>query len=395
MKVVITGFAYSRQNFFDVFKSYPKKEDLIFILPSKWKVKNSIVFKTPSAEGIKVYRSWTPFYNSNLPILGGLLKGWMPFLPWHLLKARFQGSKMLYSASEPNLLTTIINAFWARLFGMQHMFFTWENISYEKKFKGLRLFIGKLLVKVSIFFSSAAICGNEKAVEIIKSCSRSIIIRKMPPHGLDPDLFYPLSVEIIKNVRSQYGYVESDFIFLFVGALGYRKGIHLAIEAFKKISSENKNARFLIVGTGEYEPALKKLSKDLNLSSGVQFIPWLSTDKLANLYGCADVFLYPSFSYRGWEEQFGYSIAEASLCGLPVISTKTGSVDEVIQNGRTGYMVEPGSVSALTDVMEKIIKDPMVRKTLGRSGRDYIVGNFSNKIIADKLYQFFKLIYAE
>ena len=48
-----------------------------------------------------------------------------------------------------------------------------------------------------------------------------------------------------------------------------------------------------------------------------------------------DIFLYPSISYKGWEEQFGYSMAEASLMEVPVISTFSGSIEDIVINNKT------------------------------------------------------------
>ena len=87
------------------------------------------------------------------------------------------------------------------------------------------------------------------------------------------------------------------------------------------------------------------------------------------------------------------SILEAMACGLPVVSTKTGGIDEVLIDRKTGIMVQSGNVSELKNAMEEMIAGNELRKELGRNGRQFIVENYSNRIVAQKLYNFFKRVY--
>jgi len=388
MKIVISGYTYTRQNLFEVFESYPEKENLFFILPSNWTAKNGQVkFKPFKKTGFTIYHSPAYFSHSQYPFIGGLLKGWMPFFVFRLIWLRItQGVDILFTTGEPNLLATLYNAFWAKALGIKHVFHFWENIAYEDKDVGLKRVIKKLIIKATLALSDGAICGMKKAENILKSFNSDIVIGTFLHAGFNVERFRPdLNHEEVTN---QYG-LAGKKIFLFVGALGQRKGIHVALKALAEIKKK-ESIRLLIVGSGEYKPELERMVKDLSLEEEVIFIPWIENEKLPALYNAADVFIYPSIPFEGWEEQFGYSIAEASLSGLPVISTYTGSIDEVLVDGQTGIMVPPNDIQALTLAMSECIEYPEKAKQFGRRGREFIKDNFSNSIIANKMFQLFK-----
>ena len=85
-------------------------------------------------------------------------------------------------------------------------------------------------------------------------------------------------------------------------------------------------------------------------------------------------------------------MVEASLMELPVISTLSGSIEDVVVNGETGLLVRPDDVGELEEAIKKLGLDQELRIKMGQAGRHYMVENFSNKIIAQKFYEFFKKI---
>ena len=379
MSILIAGYPYIKEAYLKTFDSYP--EEIYFLLPQIWKAKEGrLVFRPPDRKNIFKTRAF--FYHSNYPIVGGLLKGWMPLFPIYLLKVK--NLKTVFSPTEPILLTTLYQAFWSKVVGKKHVVFTWENISYEKKFHGLNLFLKKLILKMTLAFSDGVVCGNRKAEEIIKKFTTKPSVA-IPLSGVDTDFYNKVSAD---DLLDQYN-LRDKFIYTFAGAIGYRKGIHLIIEALKRVINDIPNAHLIIVGTGEYEEGLKFKVESLKLGDAVTFIPWTDAQQLRRILSATHVFVYPSMAYGGWEEQFGYSMTEASLIQLPVITTKSGSVDEVVLDNVTGILVEPDSVESLKNVMIKLGKDESLRNKLGLAGRDFVARNYSYSVIAQKFHQFF------
>ena len=389
MKILVAGYPYIREYYLKTFDQYPEKDQLFFLLPKKWKAKRGqVIFNPPSRDNILTTKAY--FYHSNYPILGGLLKGWMPALPLYIHRVFKKEKGILYSPSEPILLTTLYQGIWAKIFGLKHIIFTWENIDYKDKFRGINWFIKKSILRLNLFFCDGVICGNEKAKKIFtKLTSKSLEV--IPLSGVDTHFFKPCE----SDFRKKYN-LESKIIFTFVGALGYRKGIHLILEAFGNVLKEINNAHLIVIGSGEsedYENKLEETIKNFSLQNYITRMRWAEHKDLVEILSASDVFLYPSISYKGWEEQFGYSIAEAGLMKLPVISTKSGSIAEIIKDGETGILIEQNSTRELSAAMVALGKDREMRIKLGENARSYISERYANDLIADKFLEFFRSIY--
>src|SRR3989338_1343836 len=327
MDILIAGYPYIKENYLKTFDYYPEVDKVFFLLPKTWKAKGGkLKFSPPHKDNI--YTTNAYFFHSNYPIVGGILKGWMPSFPLVLFKIR-KKIDIVYSPSEPILLTTLYQGFWTKFFGKKHIIFTWENILYEDKFHGLNGFIKKLILRLNLGLCDGVICGNQKAESIIKNLkpiTYNLKTTVIPMSGVDTDFFR--REDISKKIEDID--LNGKIVFNFSGAIGYRKGLDTILKAFKKVLIEIPNAHLLIVGSGEYENKMAELVGELGLKNNITRIGWLNSDNLKKAFNVSDIFLYPSLSYGGWEEQFGYSMAEASLMELPVISSKTGSIDEVV-----------------------------------------------------------------
>lgn len=381
--ILVAGFPYIRENYFATFRHWPEREGVIFFLPKVWKIKGGkVVFYPPKDQNVITGKIL--FFHSQYPIIGGVLKGWMPAFPLVLWRLR-KRIKLVYASSEPNLLSTFYFNFWSKLFGLKCINFTWENIPYWEKSSGLSRWTKGLIVKLSLTFSDGIVCGNSRGKEIFKKLTKKPIA-VIPMSGIDANIFQR------KGGRKTFnGYDwSSKIVFTFAGSISYRKGLLYIIEAFKQVAEKIPQAQLFIAGSGEYEKELETEIKNSGIDDRITRIPWLEYEKLPRLLEASDVFLYPSISYGGWEEQFGYSMAEASLMELPVIATRSGSIGDVVIDGETGILVEPGSAGALRDAMIKLASDLKLRKEMGRAGREHIVKNFSHQVVAQKFYGFFK-----
>lgn len=93
---------------------------------------------------------------------------------------------------------------------------------------------------------------------------------------------------------------------------------------------------------------------------------WLTSEQLAALTAQADIVCVPSY----WEEAFGIVAVEAMACGKPVIACRVGGLQEIVQHGRTGFLVEPRSSYDLTDKLRFLLDHPEIRRKMGEAGLD-------------------------
>ena len=172
---------------------------------------------------------------------------------------------------------------------------------------------------------------------------------EMIPHGVDTDWFYPRD--------ERHPSVDPDkTTLLYVGRLGARKGLDLAIRGLA--ATGDTQIEFLIAGTGRHERKLRALADDLGVDDRVHFLGYVPDEELPTLYSSADVFVLPS-RYEG----FGLVLLEAMACGTPVIGTKVGGIPTVVHDGEDGYLVEP-DVRALSEAFEKVSRDDAKVKTM-------------------------------
>ncbi|HEY4475020.1 MAG TPA: glycosyltransferase family 4 protein [Candidatus Paceibacterota bacterium] len=394
--IVVTGYPYAYSYYFKVFEYAENKDDLVFILPKRWEAKNGKVKIDFKKRGdFKIY-SLSAWSYGGRALFSGLFKGWMPstcfILP--LLRLKYN-SRVLYSCLEPNLLGTLYNGFFAKLFGYKHVLFTWQNVPPERRMSGLKLKLSNALVRANLFFADGIICGNKKAADIVRKWKMENEDWKIlicPLSGVDTEKFKPSQI-VQDKLNWLLGISVGNLKYiLFYGALEKRKGVDQVIEAMKRLKEIRNDIKFEldIIGTGPEEEGLKKQKKENGLSDNVVFLDWTSNDKLPNQLDKADVFVYPSIPLDGWEEQFGYAMAEASSCEVPVVATRTGSIEEVIIDGKSGILVEPNNPEQLAEAINKILSDKELAERMGRFGREYVIKNYSHPVIAKKLVLFLK-----
>jgi len=190
-------------------------------------------------------------------------------------------------------------------------------------------------------------------------------------NGVDINVFKPL-----KNKNNKGG---EKVKLICVSRLMKFKGIQHLLLALSQMKL--KNVELLIVGTGNFENDLKKLSAKLNLNKTVSFYGYCDNNKLPELYNDADIFVLPSLA-----EAFGLVFAEAMACGLPIIGTTAGGIPEVVRNGENGILVQPGNVNELKNALEELINNKELREKMGGKSIKIVQKNFTwDKIAKDYL----------
>ena len=139
---------------------------------------------------------------------------------------------------------------------------------------------------------------------------------------------------------------------LFVGRLVKEKGLFELLAAIEQLSAEKKNVRLTIAGDGPELPNLIKLSEKLP-SGTVHFTGYLTGTALEEVYQNAHVLVLPSYHPEG----FPYVAIEAMRAGLPIISTRAGALETLVQDGITGFKVKSKDVDSIVCAIDKLSGD--------------------------------------
>jgi glycosyltransferase involved in cell wall biosynthesis len=151
---------------------------------------------------------------------------------------------------------------------------------------------------------------------------------------------------------------------LCVAHLYPRKGVDTLLRAFARVTTD---AVLRVVGIGPEKERLERLAQDLGIAGRVQFLGYLPFAALAAEYRNASVFALPTE-----QEGFGIVFLEAMASSLPIIATRVAAVPEVVSDGVTALLVDPGDEAALAQALEKLLRDPAVRARLGGAGRAHV-----------------------
>jgi len=158
-----------------------------------------------------------------------------------------------------------------------------------------------------------------------------------------------------------------------VGALQPRKDHFTFLEAAKKITLENNNVVFLIVGTGSkiQTDLIRDKIQTLDLMASVILTGWWPNE-IHELLAGLDVLAISSE-----QESFGLTIIEALAMETPVVSTRCGGPEEVIEDGKTGLLVPLHDPESMAKAIIQLLENPQFARNVGQAGRKDVISRFS------------------
>jgi len=180
-------------------------------------------------------------------------------------------------------------------------------------------------------------------------------------HLAASDLFYPCEDnELRQVVRKNYDIPDGPYI-LSLSTLEPRKNIDMVIKSFARIVQQEKinDLNLVLAGTKgwDYDKIFDELNNVEKIRERIIFTGYVADEDLAALYSDALMFVYPSF-YEG----FGLPPLEAMQCGVPVITSNTSSLPEVIEE--SGIMIDPNDMDSLSENIIKIYQNSELAKSL-------------------------------
>jgi glycosyltransferase involved in cell wall biosynthesis len=168
----------------------------------------------------------------------------------------------------------------------------------------------------------------------------------------------------------------------FVGRLVPGKGADVLLRAASRVFSRRPNCRIVLVGDGPCRPELESLAAQLGIADRVLFTG--VRDDMPQVYASIDLLVLPSLC-----EAMPMCVLEAMAAGKPVIATRVGAVPELIDQGQTGVLIEPGDVAGLSAAVVKLLEDSERARQLGEKGRTRTIEHFSADYMARRYLQLY------
>jgi len=171
---------------------------------------------------------------------------------------------------------------------------------------------------------------------------------------------------------------------LFSGRLIQRKGVDVLIRAMPRIL-ERRPVRLVVTGEGDRRGEWEALARSLGLSDRVEFLGFVSRERLAELYRTCDAYVHPAiFDDSNDTEGLGVVLIEALANRCPVVASRVGGIVDVIRDGETGLLVPEKDERALSEAILRVLDDPSLARRLGEAGRAFATRHFDWNRITDE-----------
>ncbi|MDQ3399750.1 MAG: glycosyltransferase [Chloroflexota bacterium] len=195
------------------------------------------------------------------------------------------------------------------------------------------------------------------------------------PCGVDPTVFRPIRQA---DARVATGRDQCERLILFVGRIEQIKGIDVLLKAlallFRRRPDMRADTCLLVIGgaldadSGEGETEkieeLRRLVRENAMEANVDFVGSRDQTQLAQYYAAADLCAVPSLT-----ESFGLVALEAMACGTPVVATRVGGMQTVVEHGESGLLVPAGDDAALAEAIARVLTDHRLRVHLAHGAR--------------------------
>lgn len=194
-------------------------------------------------------------------------------------------------------------------------------------------------------------------------------------YGVDLEHFYPTAEKAISPIPT----------ILFVGAIGFQKGIPYLLEAAKNLRQQGKKFRLKLIGRFEkdFESWLRGTEWRSQIDEHIPFVP---NHELVYHFHHADLFVLPSI-----QEGLALVIAEAMASGLPVIASDHTGASEFIESGKSGIIFPAGDAHAMGQAISQFLEDTEFRKAIGMQA-SHQSNNYSWDVYGESIEQTYKAI---
>ena len=221
--------------------------------------------------------------------------------------------------------------------------------------------------------ASRVICISDKVANKVVDSAAGALNTTVIYNSVDADLFSPGPVDSVPST------------ILSVGNLIPSKGHELLLRALSHVVPSYPNLSCEIIGDGPERERLSKLARDCNIDDKVHFLGRQNRTQVADAMRRCTLFALPS-RYEG----LGCVYLEAMSAGKPAIACRGQGIDEIIQHGRNGWLVEPDNLPELIAPITTLLGDVQLRHQIGEAARRTVLQRFTSSLQASELAALYK-----
>lgn len=248
---------------------------------------------------------------------------------------------------------------YSRLFRKPYICWSTDTLHTESRMDAVQRFSRRVIIRQSAYCITPSLQGRDKFISFGVSPDRICIAPQTVP------LSFGVEAEQARQQHKTYTHQLglTGKVILYVGFLTRAKGLEDLIEVFKDVAAEVADAHLLLVGSGPLNWKLAKYVDKLGLKSRVHFVGFAHRDTLPQLYAGADIFVFPTHG-----DTFGVVVAEAIVCGLPVICSRyAGNAGMLVQEGYNGFIIEPQAHEQMKVALLQLLREDELRARMSQA----------------------------
>lgn len=226
----------------------------------------------------------------------------------------------------------------------------------------LRLLLRRLMTTAINGFITNSHAGKKYLTEILGV--REPIVFARPYQVPDATALLQRSQEATVTPRA---HTAGSPVFLFVGQIIPRKGLHFLLKACKLLHMQGLSFTLWVIGEGVQQAELEAYCQENGLQERVQWLGSVSYGHLGSYFQQADVFILPTL-----EDIWGMVVLEAMALGKPVLCSQWAGASELVQAGENGYLFDPFHPEAIAEVMRQLIEHPEQIEVMGQNAQERI-----------------------
>ena len=257
-----------------------------------------------------------------------------------------------------------------RAAGVRHIIYEMQNSGIFRATSWKRLLLrARTMIMTAPMTRVIAISEFVKEQLVRAGVSKEkIIVRYL---GIDTERFTPDGSVREEWVR-RFNLPPGQIIASTVSYLRPFKNPDILVEAFRELKTRNVPVRLFVAGGGEMLPSLQEMTKRLDVED---YIYWLgNVPDPKSVLQASDMFLLVSTG-----EAFGLVLAEAMACGVPIVGTRSGSLPEVVEEGKTGLLVPARNAEELATAIQALSTDASLRHKMSAQALERVKAHFTVK----------------
>ncbi len=194
-------------------------------------------------------------------------------------------------------------------------------------------------------------------------------------NGVETEAFSPARCDVIRDVRQQIG-ANDKFLVSYIGTMGNAHGLETVLDAASRLQHQNPEILFLLLGEGAEKQRLMTLAHSRGLEN-VRFRDQEPREKIPLFISASDACLVLLKKTDVFKTVIPTKMLEFMSCSRPLILGVEGQAREIVEAAGAGISIEPENSEALANAIQWLKSNPEAAVSMGQTGRDYILKNFS------------------